>query len=430
MRYIADWHIHSKYSRACSRELVLPTIALWCARKGIQIVATGDWTHPEWFAHIKEHLEEVRQGIFRLKNTASLLRPGGTLRPDREVEFMLVQEVSQMYKKGDRARRVHHLIFSPSLETCERVINELNRLGFNLKADGRPILGIDSEELYMRLKELDEKIIVVPAHAWTPWYAMFGSKSGFDSIEECFGSMASYIYAIETGLSSDPAMNRQLSLLDQVVCLSNSDAHSPRNLGREANVFDFESPPTYDEFVRVLREKDTSRFQYTIEFYPQEGKYHFDGCAACGFSCDPEESKRLGNRCAHCKRPLTLGVEHRVRALADRDQPQSEGKIPFRSIVPLAEIIAEVKGVSSTTSKKVETEYVRLTNELADEFTILLDLPLEALRESAGDPLLAEAIARMRRGELSIRPGYDGIYGTVRILRDEESSRAKQPALL
>ena len=282
MRYIVDWHIHSKYSRACSKQLELPVIDQWCARKGIDIVATGDWTHPQWFAHIKENLEEVRQGIFRLRPSTvygSTVLSSPSMDCLLSTEFMLVQEVSQIYKKGDKTRRVHNLVFSPSIETCEKVVAELTRRNFNLKADGRPILGIDSEDLYKLLKEIDERIIIIPAHAWTPWYAIFGSKSGFDSIEECFGSMSPYIYAIETGLSSDPAMNWQLSRLDDVVLVSNSDAHSPRNLGREANVFEFDEPPTYDEFVRVLREKDASRFKYTIEFYPEEGKYHCDGCA-------------------------------------------------------------------------------------------------------------------------------------------------------
>jgi len=344
---------------------------------------------------------------------------------------MLVQEVSQIYKKGDKTRRIHNLIFSPSIETCEKVIAELTRRNFNLKADGRPILGIDSEDLYKLLKDIDEKIILIPAHAWTPWYAVFGSKSGFDSLEECFGSMSKYIYAIETGLSSNPMMNWRLSSLDSVVMVSNSDAHSPRNLGREANVFEFPEPPTYDEFVRVLREKDARRFKYTIEFYPQEGKYHFDGCANCQFSCTPEESKRLGERCPTCKRPLTLGVHHRVEELADREASTvSSRKIPFKSIVPLAEILAEVYGVSSTQSKKVEAEYLRLTDELADEFTILLDTPIDTIRATASNPNLALAIERMRAGNIHIQPGYDGIYGTVKIFGQDGAPFPKQSKLL
>ncbi|MBI5369848.1 DNA helicase UvrD [Candidatus Uhrbacteria bacterium] len=435
MRTIVDWHIHSKYARACSKDLVLPTIAPWCVRKGIDVVTTGDWTHPEWFKHIKECLVEERQGIFRLRPStgsgSTMLSPERAKRVEgKETEFMLVQEVSQIYKKGDKTRRVHNLIFSPSIETCEKVIAMMQARGFNLKADGRPILGIDSEELYVRLKEIDEKMIVVPAHAWTPWYAIFGSKSGFDSIEECFGSMTPYIYAIETGLSSDPAMNWKLSALDSVVMISNSDAHSPRNLGREANVFSFDEPPTFDDFVRVLKEKDASKFLYTIEFYPQEGKYHFDGCAACQFSCAPSESKKIDYRCPHCKRPLTLGVHHRVEALADRPHSSAKGHIPFRSIVPLAEIIAEVFGVASTTSKRVQEEYFRLTDHHANEFTLLLDTPLEDIRRWASDPLLAEAIDRMRTGHLTIKPGYDGLYGQVKIFGEHGAPKPKQANLL
>ncbi|NQV88976.1 MAG: DNA helicase UvrD [Parcubacteria group bacterium] len=408
MRYIVDWHIHSKYSRACSKQLEFPVIDEWCARKGIDIVATGDWTHPEWFKHIKEHLVEKRQGIYGLKS-------GG------KTEFMLVQELSQIYKKGDKTRRVHNLVFSPSIETCEKVIVEFMRRGFNLKADGRPILGIDSEDLYKLLKDIDEKIIIIPAHAWTPWYAMFGSKSGFNSIEECFGEeMSKYIYAIETGLSSNPEMNWQLSVLDDVLLVSNSDAHSPRNLGREANVFDFDQTPTFDEFVRVLREKDTERFKYTIEFYPQEGKYYADGCSDCKFSCMPDESKRHGGRCPGCSKLLTLGVHHRVGQLADREASAvSNRKIPFKSIVPLAEIIAEVVGVKSTQSKKVLEEYFRLTNEIADEFTLLLDTSVDQIRGVTKYPNLAEAIDRMRAGRVQIEPGYDGVFGTVKIFGDD-----------
>lgn len=420
MRFIVDWHIHSKYSRACSKQLELPMIAEWCKRKGIDLVATGDWTHPQWFAHIQELLVEVRQGVYRLQDPTA-----------PSTEFMLVQEVSQIYKKGEKTRRVHNLVFSPSIETCVKVIAEFERRGFNLKADGRPILGIDSEELYKIFKDIDEKIIVIPAHAWTPWYAIFGSKSGFDSIEECFGSMTPYIYAIETGLSSDPAMNWQLSALDEVVLISNSDAHSPRNLGREANVFEFDQTPTYDDFVRVLKDKDSSKFQYTIEFYPQEGKYYDDGCAACQFSCDPKQIKRLDGHCPSCKRFLTFGVHHRVEALSDRDSSfVAQRKIPFKSIVPLAEMIAEVCGVSSTTSKKVETEYLSLTDTIANEFTLLLDTPIEVIRTTTHYPRLADAIERMRAGRVQIKPGYDGIYGTVRLFPADESIKPTQRKLL
>ncbi|MBI2551434.1 DNA helicase UvrD, partial [Candidatus Uhrbacteria bacterium] len=432
MRYITDWHIHSKFSRACSKDLELPTIAAWCAKKGIDIVATGDWTHPGWFQHLEEHLVEERQGIYRLNpNVGTGQCPVPTLANantnTNPTEFMLVQEVSQIYKKGDKCRRIHNLVFSPSLETCRKVIAWMNDRSFNLKSDGRPILGIDSEVLYRELKSIDKKIIVIPAHAWTPWYAVFGSKSGFDSIEECFGDMSPYIYAIETGLSSNPAMNWQLSGLDKVVCISNSDAHSPRKLGREANVFEFDTPPTYDDFVRVLKEQDRNHFKYTIEFFPEEGKYHFDGCAACGFSSAPTESKRLGLLCPRCKKPMTLGVEHRVEALADRSPTEvSSRKIPYKSIVPLEEILAECFGVSSGSGKRVQEEYQRLIDQVANEFTLLLDAPIEQIATVATNSLISQAIQRVRDGKVCATPGYDGIFGTVKIFDKEKPEGTKQ----
>ncbi len=403
MRYIVDWHIHSKYSRACSKRLELLVIDQWCNRKGIDIVATGDWTHPKWFKHIKENLVEDRQGIYKLKS-------GG------KTEFMLVQEVSQIYKKNNQARRIHNLIFSPSIKTCEKVIAELNKRNFNLKSDGRPILGIDSEDLYKLLKEIDEKIIVIPSHAWTPWYAIFGSKSGFDSIEECFGSMSKYIYAIETGLSSDPVMNRRVSSLDDVILISNSDAHSLRNLGREANVFEFNQPPTYDDFINVLKNKDRDQFKYTINFYPQKGKYYLDGCANCKFSCDPKETKRLNERCPKCKRKLTLGVCNRIEELSDRQSLLSLNNNPHKTIVPLAEIISEAFGIKSVQSKKVMMEYYYLTDNIADEFTLLLDTSISEILKVSSCAKIAYAIDRMRTKKVSIESGYDGLYGSIKTL--------------
>ncbi|MBI4599064.1 DNA helicase UvrD [Candidatus Uhrbacteria bacterium] len=409
MRCVVDWHVHSRYSRACSKQLELPAIAAWCARKGINVVATGDWTHPGWFAHLKEHLVESEPGLYRLKPSSI---PADA--PGSRVRFMLGTELSQIYKRGGKVRRVHNLVFAPSLETVERVNAELARRNFNLKSDGRPILGIDSEDLYKLLKDIDERIILVPAHAWTPWYAVFGSKSGFDSLEECFGEMTPYVYAIETGLSSDPKMNWRLSGLDRVVLISNSDAHSLHNLGREANVMEVRAF-SYDAFVRILRERDREAFLYTIEFFPEEGKYHLDGCAACRFSCSPWESKHLEFRCPTCKRPLTLGVEHRVETLADRpSEAVARQKIPYRSIVPLEEIIAEAFGVG-VGSKRVRQEYLRLTGRVANEFDLLLETPLETITAEASDPAVAEAISRVRAGRLHIAPGYDGIYGTVQI---------------
>jgi uncharacterized protein (TIGR00375 family) len=415
MRLITDWHIHSKYSRACSRDLVLPSIAEACQRKGIDIVATGDWTHPAWFEHLRDTLIESESGIYRVKES-----------PTR---FMLVTEVSQIYKHGGKTRRVHNLIFSPSLETCAKVNAELDRRGLNRKSDGRPILGLDSEELYTTLKSIDERIIVVPAHAWTPWYSVFGSKSGFDSLEECFGEMTKYIYAIETGLSSDPRMNWQCSMLDSVVLISNSDAHSTDKLGREANVFDLDDP-SYDAFVHILQEQDRTKFLYTIEFFPEEGKYHYDGCAACGYSSSPNETKHVGGRCPTCGKPLTLGVEYRVDELADRDATAVENrKIPYKSIVPLKEIIAEALGVGPA-SKKVRDEYARLTDRVADEFSILLDVPIEQIAKESTNFAIAEAVRRVRNSQLKISPGYDGVFGKVRIFSEAECRNGSAQTML
>lgn len=419
MRYIADWHVHSKHSRACSKELELPIIAKWCARKGIDVVATGDWTHPKWYEHLKENLVEAEEGLYRLKGDQG--RTGAT-RGVQGTRFMLVTEVSQIYKRGGKTRRVHNLLFAPSLETVAKVNAWLDGKGFNRRSDGRPILGIDSEELYRELKELDERIILVPAHAWTPWYSVFGSKSGFDSLEECFGTMTKHVHAIETGLSSDPKMNWKLSGLDGVALVSNSDAHSPRNLGREANVFDL-SVPSYDAFMDALKSRDPKRFLHTIEFFPEEGKYHLDGCADCRFSCVPKETKRIGGRCPTCKKPLTLGVEYRVEQLADREA-SSPGKVPFKSIVPLEEVIAGAFGVG-VASKRVRAEYETLTDRVADEFTLLLETPIEAIAEAASTPDIPEAIRRMREGRVSVTPGYDGIFGTVRLL-EKGRERPKQ----
>lgn len=414
MRVITDWHIHSKYSRACSKDLTLPNIAAWCARKGIQVAATGDWTHPRWVEHLREQLMESEPGLYRLKDGSSPTR------------FMLVTELSQIYKRGGKTRRVHNLVFAPSLETVERVNTELKRREFNLASDGRPILGIDSEELYKLLVEIDPRVILIPAHAWTPWYSVFGSKSGFDSIEECFGEMASRIYAIETGLSSDPLMNARVPLLEQVMLISNSDAHSCANLGREANVFDLPEL-SCDAFVTALKTKNRSAFLRTIEFFPEEGKYHLDGCANCTFSCEPAQSKRLGGCCPVCKRPLTIGVLNRVDVLAVGREAVSAP--PFCSIVPLAQILAEVFGVSSVHSKRVQEAYLRLTDRIADEFTLLLETPLEQMRSESGVPQLAEAIERVRAGRVSVAGGYDGIYGTVKIFSDAERA-TKQSTLL
>jgi len=410
MRIITDWHLHSRFSRACSKELTLENNALWCEKKGVNVLGTADFTHPKWFAEIKEKLVEAEQGMYSLKSGAH-----------DSMRYMLTTELSQIYRKNDRTRRIHNIVMAPSIESVEKINSWMTDRGFNLKSDGRPILGIDSEELYKNLKDLDEKIIMIPAHAWTPWFSIFGSKSGFDTIEECFGEMSEFIYAIETGLSSDPLMNRSLSALDNVMLISNSDAHSPRNFGREANVFELESDEIYyDEFIRILKEKDISKFKYTIEFHPEEGKYHADGCANCKFWCLPAETKKLGGRCKVCKKLMTVGVLSRVSDLGDRKISKIPvNHVPFKSIVPLQEVIAESYGVKSTASKKVQVMYEKMIAEIGTEFEILLDRSIADIEQSSGQAV-AEAIRRMRAGEMNIRPGYDGIFGDVKIFSESD----------
>lgn len=405
MRIIADLHIHSKYSRACSRELTPQNIDQWCQYKGIDIVGTADFTHPTWFKELKENLEEKEPGLYQLKNSNSPVR------------FMATTEISCIYKQNEKARRLHICIFVPDLETVEKINNNFAKRGFNIKSDGRPIIGMSAKDLTQVVLDINPKSLIIPAHAWTPWFAVFGSKSGFDSIQECFEELAPHIHAIETGLSSDPPMNWQLSTLDDITLISNSDAHSPANLGREANVFDIEKNKlSYAEIVRIIKEKDKEKFLYTIEFFPEEGKYHFDGHAACQFSAHPTESKKYQNLCPKCKKPLTLGVMHRINDLADRKKIESKNHIPYKNLIPLQEIIAEVFTVGKK-SKKVQAEYFNIIKNYP-EFQVLIDLTEEELNKITS-PEITEAIIKVRNKETNIIPGYDGIFGKINILNDK-----------
>lgn len=401
MRVITDFHIHSKWSRACSKELTLPNIAKACERKGVTFVGTADSFHPAWRRDIGDLLEDSGEGAFRLKDRSS------------ETAFLLSTEISCIYKRGDKTRRVHHVICFPTLSALDRLTNALLAKGCNLKSDGRPIVGVDSEELLKMVLDADPNCLLIPAHAWTPWYSVFGSQSGFDSLEECFGGMTSHVRAIETGLSSDPAMNWRLSKLDPVFLVSNSDAHSLDKIGREANAFEMERP-SYSEFRRILVEHDAEKFVETIEFFPEEGKYHQDGHRACRYWCEPEQTKRMKGTCPQCGKPLTVGVLHRVADLADRpphpDRPPSA--VPYRSIVPLAEIVASVYGTGPS-SKKVAREVDRLVREGKSEFGVLLDLTPSDLGRLAA-PDVADAILAVRRGDVEITPGYDGEYGIIK----------------
>lgn len=424
MQKILDLHIHSRYSRACSKDLELPRIAKTCEIRGIDIVTTGDFTHPKWFESIKEELVEDTEGVYRLK-TPPQSSPDRGGSPTR---FLIGTEVASIKKHKDKTRRVHHLLFAPNIEVAEKFNKKLENGGFNLKADGRPILGMTSKQILETMLEVDDRMVMIPAHAWTPWFGIFGSKGGYDTLEDAYEELTSQIFAIETGLSSDPLMNAQLSMLDRITLISNSDAHSPQKLGREANVFDFstEKDITYSEIMRILREKDKKKFQYTIEFYPEEGKYHYDGHAVCKFSCHPRETKKYDGVCPVCKKPLVIGVMNRVDVLSDRNEETAKKHIaiPYKSLVPLPEIIADTLGVG-VASKGVAAVYDKLIKNLGNEFSILTNTSLEEI-EKASERQIAEAIKRVRSGNIHIVPGYDGIFGVVKVFQQGELRGNKQ----
>jgi len=415
MRIIADLHIHSKYSRAVSQQMDIDTISQWARWKGIDIVGTGDFTHAGWLKHLKEKLAEDGSGILKTKDK-------------HKQKFILTAEISSIYKQGDKTRKVHTVILAPSFETVEKINRRLAQVG-NLHSDGRPILGLSAHDLAYIAIDIDPRCLIIPAHAWTPWFSIFGSKSGFDTINECFGDLSNQIFAIETGLSSDPEMNWRLSMLDNITLISNSDAHSPANLGREANIFEIDKDRiTYKEITDIIKTKDKKRFLSTIEFFPEEGKYHFDGHANCKLVVNPFENRYPDNRCPICSRPLTIGVANRVEALADRKDGVWQEVFPqSRHLVPLREIIADALG-TSTISKKVTQEYLELTNRLESEFKILLDIE-ENILDQEIDSRIAEGIKRVRAGAVKIDPGYDGIYGKVHIFADEDLGSKQQQTL-
>jgi DNA helicase II / ATP-dependent DNA helicase PcrA len=431
MRIIADFQIHSKYSRACSQELNPKNIGLWADKKGIGVIGTGDFTHPGWLLELKESLVETKPGLYQLKSPPPNLPPqgGGAKRS----YFMCTAEVSSIYKQGDKVRRVHNMIFAPNFEAVDKIIAGLEKVGANLKADGRPIMGVHCDDLVKIVKEASSSAEVIPAHAWTPHFGVFGSLSGFDSIEEAFGDQAKYIHAIETGLSSDPKMNWQISGLDKYSLTSNSDAHSLRKIGREANVFEIpEEKLSYAEIVSALYSKDPARFLFTIEFFPEEGKYHLDGHRDCKFSCLPSQTKKLKGICPVCGKKLLVGVLSRVDELSDRDLGFTPPRaIPFKSVIPLEEIIAETLGVG-TQSKKVVAMYERMVNSVTcdklqvtgktNEFEILLDWPEDQIAKISS-PEIAQAIIRVRQGKVSLEGGYDGEFGKIHIYSKEEKEK-------
>ena len=409
MEFVADFHIHSKYSRATSKDMDVEHLAQWAKLKGIQLIGTGDFTHHLWLEELRSKLEDKGNGLFVYKG----------------IHFILTSEISSIYSKNNRGYRIHNIIFAPSLKTVEKINSHLAGLG-NLASDGRPILGLDAAELARIIFDIDPNCFIVPGHIWTPWFSLFGSASGFDRIEDCFEKQSKNIYCLETGLSSDPAMNWRLSALDRFSLISNSDSHSPSKIGREANVFDCEL--SYNEIIDTLKKKDKKRFLYTIEFYPEEGKYHYDGHRLCQIRFSPKETKAHKNLCPKCGKPITIGVMNRIDQLADRpDGFKPANAIPFKNLIPLDEIIAEAKGMGKT-SQAVEQEYRSIIAKFGTEFEVLGKVPKEELLKGM-DSRIAEAIMRVREGKVHIAPGYDGEYGKISIFGDDDKPKKHEEQL-
>lgn len=416
MHFYADLHIHSKYSRATSRDCDLAHLSWWAQRKGITVVGTGDFTHPQWKSEIKNQLVPAEPGLFRLRPSiertiAETLPKSCRREPTR---FMLSVEIATIYKKNGRTRKIHHLVFAPDLKTVQRINAALGRIG-NLASDGRPILGLDSRHLLEIVLESNEDAFLVPAHIWTPWFAVLGSQSGFDTVDECYGDLAPHVFAVETGLSSDPPMNWRVSALDRFRLISNSDAHSPPMLGREACVFDAEL-----SYFAIRTALETGRgYKGTLEFFPEEGKYHWDGHRNCNVRYEPEQTRVHAGRCPVCKANLTVGVLNRVETLADRDVGFKPRRItPFRSIVALPELLGEILKVGAK-SNRVGKAVANTVDALGPELVILDQLPLSELRRSELT-LLGEAVRRVRKGDVIRNPGYDGKFGTIRVFRPDE----------
>lgn len=406
--FLADLHIHSHYSRATSPNMHPTAINRVAKEKGIAVMATGDFTHPAYLKELQEELEPAEDGLFVCRDD-----PDGT-------RFMLTAEVANIFTQGGKGRRIHTVLFAPTIENAKEIQKRLARLG-NLTSDGRPILGFPVKELVHLVMAVSSDCLVIPAHVWTPWFSVFGSKSGFDSVEECFEEESEHIYALETGLSSDPLMNRQLSALDKYTLISNSDAHSPAKIGRESNIFS--CPMTYHDIIKAIKQPFHG-FEGTIEFFPEEGKYHYDGHRDCGVLLSPDQTRKLNGICPVCHRPLTLGVAYRVKELADRTQETAKAILsptnpdtkirPYISLVPLQEIIAEAMQTGEE-SNRVRKEYQRLVQMVGNEMNILLWKKEEELQAVVPEPILT-GIRHMRAGQINIRPGYDGVYGEVKLL--------------
>lgn len=421
--HVVDLHVHSKYSRATSKNCDLEGLYRWGKLKGIHIIGTGDFTHPEWFTEIRSKLEPAEPGLFRLKSEIAdeidkSLPLSVRANP---IRFVPSVEIATIYKKGEFVRKLHQLIVMPNFKAVAELNARLERIG-NLKADGRPILGLDSKELLRHALESNARALYIPAHIWTPWFGMFGSKSGFDSIAEAYEELAPEVKAIETGLSSDPAMNWRVAHLDNIAITSHSDAHSPQKLGREATVISANGL-SFDDIIGAIKTND-QRLIGTIEFFPEEGKYHMDGHRACNIRFMPEQTKAHGGICPKCSKPLVVGVHNRLEKLAARSQdhqPKNAKRVEY--IIPLGEILAELHGTKSANGKAVTSQYHEVISRLGDEFGVLRSVPIEAI-EAAGFPLLALAIGRLRSGNVVREPGYDGVYGTIKVFANAEERAA------
>lgn len=410
MQIVADFHLHSKYSRATSKNMSIEGLGEGAKVKGLQLLGTGDFTHPLWLKEIKEKTEEVSGSeLFAYKN----------------VFFVLTTEVSTIFTFENQTKKIHHIIHAPSFDIVEQVNESLSKYG-NLKTDGRPMLTVPAPELVENLMEISKDIVITSAHIWTPWFSLFGSKSGFNRVEDCYQDQTKNIFSLETGLSSDPAMNWRLSSLDKFTLVSNSDSHSPYpwRLGREANVFDLKKI-TYQEIFDAIREKDEKRFLYTIEVDPNYGKYHFDGHRNCGISLTPTEAKKFNNICPVCRRKLTVGVLHRVEELADRSEGfVPKDAIPFKTLLPLYEIISYVTGTNQLYSQKVITEQDKLIKSFGDELNVLLNVSKEELLKVTTEKI-ADAIICLREGKTKFIAGYDGVYGRP-VFSEKEFERVKK----
>ncbi len=405
MKFIADLHIHSRFSMATSSQLTPPMLELWARKKGITVVGTGDSVHPKWMAELESSLDDTGSGLYRLKNE---LRNSESMNWSGEVLFMLTAEISCIYKAQGKVRKVHNVIAAPDFATMKQIQKELGKIG-NITSDGRPILGLDSRDLLEIVLQAGNDAFLFPAHIWTPWFSVLGSKSGFNNIDECYRDLASHVFAAETGLSSDPAMNWKCSFLDRYSLISSSDAHSPENLGREATIFD--TNMDFSSMVNALKNKDG--LWGTVEYFPEEGKYHLDGHRTCGVRWDPQTTRSHDGLCPVCGKKVTVGVLSRVCELADSEEISStQNRKPFYSLTSLKSLISEVIGTGQS-SKKVANCYEKLLLALGSEFSILLDVPVEQI--SKEEPRVAEAIDRLRNKQVQLESGYDGVFGTVRI---------------